>query len=184
MEYKKKTIIWEDNNEPPKDYIWAKNDGKFYEYSHAQRKWIESNLISSGSGEEQDVMSIIKEAFREVVKEDIYYTNLDEFNPFYGMSEEDVVYPDLYIIEEYSEDTNKYVMKQLKDIKELIAEMSYNGSEHILPMYLEEPTDTEKIYLSRRLYFYKLSEEIVANSVEVENIHGYIVSEPMETNNR
>lgn len=32
MEFKKKTIIWEDNNEPPKNYIWAKADGKFYEY--------------------------------------------------------------------------------------------------------------------------------------------------------
>ena len=50
MEFKKKTIIWEDNNEPPKDYIWAKKDGKFYEYSYATRSWIESKSISGGSG--------------------------------------------------------------------------------------------------------------------------------------
>ncbi len=49
MEFKKKTIIWEDNNEPPKDYIWIKSDGKAYEYSYSQRKWIESKSIS-GSG--------------------------------------------------------------------------------------------------------------------------------------
>lgn len=50
MEFKKKTIIWEDNSEPPKDYIWIKSDGKAYEYSYSQRKWIESKSISGGSG--------------------------------------------------------------------------------------------------------------------------------------
>ncbi len=58
MEFKKKTIIWEDNNEPPKDYIWAKKDGKFYEYSYTTRSWIESKLIkaeeSGGNSEEGD----------------------------------------------------------------------------------------------------------------------------------
>ena len=47
MEFKKKTIIWEDNNEPPKDYIWAKKDGKFYEYSYTTRSWVESKLIKT-----------------------------------------------------------------------------------------------------------------------------------------
>lgn len=51
MEFKKKTIIWEDNNEPPKDYIWAKKDGKFYEYSYTTRSWVESKTISGGSGD-------------------------------------------------------------------------------------------------------------------------------------
>ena len=50
MEFKKKTIIWEDNNEPPKDYIWAKKDGKFYEYNYVTRSWVESKSISGGSG--------------------------------------------------------------------------------------------------------------------------------------
>ncbi len=49
MDLKKKTIIWENNNEPPKDYIWIKSDGKAYEYSYSQRKWIESKSIN-GSG--------------------------------------------------------------------------------------------------------------------------------------
>lgn len=52
MEYKKKTMIWEDNNEPPKDYIWIKSDGKAYEYDYSQRKWIESKSIrTSGNSE-------------------------------------------------------------------------------------------------------------------------------------
>ena len=50
MEFKKKTIIWEDNNEPPKDYIWAKKDGKFYEYNYVTRSWVESK--SGGKNEE------------------------------------------------------------------------------------------------------------------------------------
>lgn len=54
MEYKKKTIIWEDNNEPPKDYIWAKKDGKFYEYSYTTRSWVESKSISGESGNSDD----------------------------------------------------------------------------------------------------------------------------------
>ena len=55
MEYKKKTIIWEDNNEPPKDYIWAKKDGKFYEYSYTTMGWVESKSISGGnSGSSND----------------------------------------------------------------------------------------------------------------------------------
>ena len=52
MEFKKKTIIWEDNNEPPKDYIWAKKDGRFYEYSYATRSWVESKTVSGGNSGE------------------------------------------------------------------------------------------------------------------------------------
>lgn len=47
MEYKTKTIVWEDNNEPPKDYIWVKADGKAYEFDYADRKWKESKTINS-----------------------------------------------------------------------------------------------------------------------------------------
>lgn len=54
MELKKKTIIWENNNEPPKDYIWIKSDGKAYEYSYSQGKWIESKSIN-GSGNYEPV---------------------------------------------------------------------------------------------------------------------------------
>lgn len=48
MEYKKKTIIWEDNNEPPKNYIWVKSDGNAYEFNHTLRQW-EKIMSSSGS---------------------------------------------------------------------------------------------------------------------------------------
>lgn len=49
MEYKKKTLIWEDNNEPPKNYIWIKSDGKPYEYDYSQNGWIESKSFSTSS---------------------------------------------------------------------------------------------------------------------------------------
>ena len=45
MEFKKKTIIWEDNNVPPKNYLWVKSDNKVYEYSVSKNGWIESNTI-------------------------------------------------------------------------------------------------------------------------------------------
>lgn len=44
MELKKKTLIWEENNEPPKNYIWVKGDGKAYEYVD-QKGWIQSSLF-------------------------------------------------------------------------------------------------------------------------------------------
>lgn len=49
MEFKKKTIIWEDNNEPPKNYIWVKSDGNAYEFNHTTRQW-EKIMSSNGSG--------------------------------------------------------------------------------------------------------------------------------------
>lgn len=52
MEYKTKTIVWEDNSEPPKDYIWIKSDGKAYEYSYSQRKWVESKYMSDSGNSE------------------------------------------------------------------------------------------------------------------------------------
>lgn len=45
MEFKKRTIIWEDNSEPPKDYFWVKGDNKVYEYDYASRLWKESKTI-------------------------------------------------------------------------------------------------------------------------------------------
>ena len=52
MEYKKKTLIWEDNNEPPKDYIWIKSDGKAYEFNYQTRTWVESKTVKSAAGSE------------------------------------------------------------------------------------------------------------------------------------
>lgn len=39
----KKTIIWETNTEPPKNYIWIKDDNKAYEFINGA--WIESPTI-------------------------------------------------------------------------------------------------------------------------------------------
>lgn len=52
MEFKKKTIIWEENNVPPKNYLWVKSDNKVYEYSTTNNKWIESKTfqIKEASG--------------------------------------------------------------------------------------------------------------------------------------
>ena len=48
-EGEKKTIIWETNSEPPKDYIWVKSDGKAYEFVGGA--WTASpNVIATESG--------------------------------------------------------------------------------------------------------------------------------------
>lgn len=39
-----KTIVWDSNSEPPKNYIWA-IDGKFKEYNGSQ--WVDSTIIKS-----------------------------------------------------------------------------------------------------------------------------------------
>lgn len=73
MEFKKKTIIWEDNNEPPKDYIWAKKDGKFYEYSYATRSWVESKLINAEESEDSGEVDYetIYQFYRKAILESI-----------------------------------------------------------------------------------------------------------------
>lgn len=48
---KKKTIIWEDNNQPPHNYIWVKGDGKAYEYNYEKRIWEESKTVQMTSSE-------------------------------------------------------------------------------------------------------------------------------------
>ena len=45
MELKKKTIIWEENTEPPKNYFWVKPDGKVYEWTLEKEDWAESETI-------------------------------------------------------------------------------------------------------------------------------------------
>lgn len=51
MEFKKKTIIWEDNTEPPKNYFWVKPDGKVYEFT-LKNGWAESTEIQLCPGAE------------------------------------------------------------------------------------------------------------------------------------
>lgn len=46
----KKTIIWETNSEPPRNYIWVKHDGVPYEYDNDIREWVPSRNIGPGSG--------------------------------------------------------------------------------------------------------------------------------------
>lgn len=44
----KKTVIWETNSEPPRNYIWIKSDGTAYEYDWDIREWVPSRNIASG----------------------------------------------------------------------------------------------------------------------------------------
>ena len=46
----KKTVIWETNSEPPRNYIWIKSDGYAYEYDWDLRKWVLSKHIGAPSG--------------------------------------------------------------------------------------------------------------------------------------
>lgn len=52
---KKKTLIWEENNEPPKNYIWMRN-GVAYEYNYGTKSWEVSKLISSNGGTDSNAM--------------------------------------------------------------------------------------------------------------------------------
>ena len=46
MEFKKRTIIWEENTEPPKNYYWIKPDNQIYEYNPNQLEWVISETLS------------------------------------------------------------------------------------------------------------------------------------------
>ena len=50
MELKKRTIIWEENTEPPKNYYWIKPDNQVYEYSLEKRQWVVSEVLSYNPG--------------------------------------------------------------------------------------------------------------------------------------
>lgn len=66
MEFKKKTIIWEDNNEPPKNYIWVKSDKNAYEFNHTTRQWekiMSSNGNGSGDSENNEELDAFMEFF-------------------------------------------------------------------------------------------------------------------------
>ena len=51
---KKKTIIWEENSTPPRDYVWVKPDGKAYEYDYTNCVWAESKDITIGTKSEEE----------------------------------------------------------------------------------------------------------------------------------
>lgn len=44
----KKTVIWETNSEPPRNYIWIKSDGFAYEYDWDIREWVLSPNLPQG----------------------------------------------------------------------------------------------------------------------------------------
>lgn len=46
----KKTVIWETNSEPPRNYIWVKSDGLPYEYDWDIREWVLSKNIGVSGG--------------------------------------------------------------------------------------------------------------------------------------
>ena len=46
----KKTVIWETNSEPPRNYIWIRPNGVAYEYDNDIREWVISPNIGPGSG--------------------------------------------------------------------------------------------------------------------------------------
>ena len=54
MEFKKRTIIWEENTEPPKNYYWVKPDNKVYEFSVEERKWVESEELTYTPKDEEE----------------------------------------------------------------------------------------------------------------------------------
>lgn len=43
----KKTIVWDTNTEPPKNYIWVRGDGKAYEFDRQKREWVVWKVLSS-----------------------------------------------------------------------------------------------------------------------------------------
>ena len=113
MELKKKTIIWEDNNEPPKDYIWIKSDGKAYEYSYSQRKWIESKSISSsgtndgGSINYSEYLLFLNEAKNLIESTQDFSWDNDYITP---ISDYDEQYDDEYTINIGNKDAAEYVI--------------------------------------------------------------------------
>ena len=48
----KRTIIWEENTVPPKNYLWVKPDSKVYEYDYLKKSWEESKTIKLVESEE------------------------------------------------------------------------------------------------------------------------------------
>lgn len=110
MEFKKKTIIWEDNNEPPKDYIWAKKDGKFYEYNYVTRSWVESKSISGGSGGSDsetdfDEQELITSSINSLISKN---------SPFTPEMLERIVYPDCWAYYDYDLQEFK-IIKTIED---------------------------------------------------------------------
>lgn len=139
MEFKKKTIIWEDNNEPPKDYIWAKKDGKFYEYDYVTRSWVESKSISGGSGGSGsgEHGGSSKTGISEGL-EKVYRSAFGEF-PDGSSIVDHIKFPDAYAYRE----GNKYYI--IEDDFLLFMGHFANG-EDVIPLYKTSPYESNYRY--------------------------------------
>ena len=131
MEYKKKTIIWETNSEPPKNFLWVKDDG-IYEWTNGS--WNKSKSFST----EQEKQCIsIDDISGTIAEELIRYI---EQNNEITIPRESVVYPDKYI----KDNADK---EELSDVLDFIRFATFEMS-NIVPLYCEEPVNPEKFYIA------------------------------------
>ena len=77
-----KKFWYDENSEPPKNYIWVKND-KQYEFSVSERRWKEiSSSEESGSSSKEitidDVVKFIHDDIEETMPGMFPYTTWDE----------------------------------------------------------------------------------------------------------
>lgn len=133
MEYKKKTIIWEDNNEPPKDYIWVKADNKAYEFDYKDRKWVESKSLESINASDSDCQYVQK-SLEEMTPEEVIKSK------YLSATIEGANFPDVYA---YSRGLFDYVTgNTLEDLFEnLDGGVTLNElDDTVMLCYKEEPT--------------------------------------------
>lgn len=87
-----KKFWYDENSEPPKNYIWVKND-KQYEFNVSERKWkeINSSEESGSSSKEVTIDDVVKfihdDALAFTQDESIFpYTTYDEIPEYDGQS--------------------------------------------------------------------------------------------------
>lgn len=150
MELKKKTIIWEDNNEPPKDYIWVKTDGKAYEFDYNDRKWKESTSINvnnndSDSGDSDDTPAEYNnnQFARDVLNEEIQTYSEEDIPDI-----TDLVYADVYVYDNsFDGNTGRDLVNQGQFVEpDDYAEFTANLW-RIIPLYEEQPDIINNSYL-------------------------------------
>lgn len=90
MELKRKTLIWETNNEPPKNYIWIKDDGKAYEFNGATKKWEESKELKALCGDCENNEEVGELNMKEIIKNALISLGAGEQVP-------DLIYPDSFL---------------------------------------------------------------------------------------
>lgn len=166
MEFKKKTIIWEDNNEPPKDYIWVKSDGKAYEYSYSQGKWIESKLIKTeesggsdggGSDSESFLMNLIPNNYP---KPDLFLCTKYEEDSSVDIDVTNYKIDDLFslVAEDDIELSIKCLYENSNLDKPIISRVRFSSREIIIeyfgPGVQIDVTSSEDVYNNKTYYVY------------------------------